>query len=71
MTLDKLLEKHDLTVYRLAQRTKGRLSRTQIYNLVNKELSRIEFETLDVLITETRKLTGAPITIQDILSYRG
>ena len=67
--LDSFLKAHDITVYALAQKTEGRLTRTTLYNLTNKRPKRIEIETLDVLIPVLTGLTGKEVTVHDLLEY--
>lgn len=63
--LDKFLNQHQITVYNLAKHTKGKLSRTSLYNLTN-EPKAIQLSTLDVLIDTLSRITGENVQFDDL-----
>ena len=71
MKLKTFLATHNISVYRLAQETKGQLSRTSLYNLTSETSppKGVLFETLDVLIPVLRKMTGKQVQIHDLIDY--
>ena len=70
--LNKFLEAHDLTAYRLATTLDTHTRAPTIYRLAKKdvELSRIDFNVLATVIDGLRELTGEEVTISDLLEYR-
>ena len=71
MKLKEFLEQRGITVYKLAQQTEGRLSRTSLYSLTSETSppKGLLFETLDVLIPTLREMTGENVQIGDLLEY--
>jgi DNA-binding Xre family transcriptional regulator len=67
--LDAFLKAHNITVYALAKKTEGKLTRTTLYNLTNKPQKRIELETLNVLIPTLSKMLGKQVKLDDLLDY--
>ena len=70
--LNKFLEAHDLTAYRLATTLDTHTRAPTIYRLAKKdvELSRIDFNVLATVIDGLRELTGEEVTISDLLEYQ-
>lgn len=67
--LGNFLEQHKITPYRLSEETRGRISRNAIYEIARSDTKQVKFETLDVLITVLRHLTGARVELSDLLEY--
>ncbi len=67
--LDEFLKSHSITVYALAQKTEGRLTRTTLYNLTNKPQKRIDLETLNVLISTLSEMLGREVELTELLRY--
>lgn len=68
--LKEVLEARGITGYRLAKTTKGRLSKTQIYTLLNTERpGALYLDTLDTLIDALAEL-GHEVTYNDLLEYQ-
>lgn len=68
--LKAFLHQHRITANALADRVKGQLSKTAIYNLVGDTApTGINFVTLDILIPALTTLTRKPITLHDLLEY--
>lgn len=64
-TLKTYLETHGITAYRLAQTTD--VSTTTIYDLARGKHERISLEVLDKVLGSLEKLTGQPVTPNDVL----
>ena len=65
LRLDKFLDQHKITVYSLAQHTRGRLSSTSLYHLTHKPKG-IQLRTLDVLIDTLSEMTGKSVSYNDL-----
>lgn len=63
--LKDLLEQNNITVYKLAD-VSG-VPRNTLYNLVNKEPSRVDLGTLDAVLEALDKLTGKRVKVSDLL----
>lgn len=66
--LREYLDVHGLSVYRLVKATGGALSTTGVYNL-SRGTKQVKLETLDLIITALRDLTGHDVKVGDILRY--
>lgn len=66
--LKEFLDDHSITVYALAQKTEGKLSRNALYHLASRPKG-IQFETLDVLVPILSEMTGKKLTVADLLEY--
>jgi hypothetical protein len=64
--LQKVLDKCDVTAYRLAQATGKRLSRTAIYRLINHPPLRVDLETLATLLDAFEEL-GCEVELNDLI----
>lgn len=67
--LKALLEAYNLTPYRLAKATHGKLSLNAVYNAVADDLTAIKFESLGTLINALRELTGKQIGVENLIEY--
>jgi DNA-binding Xre family transcriptional regulator len=67
--LKALLEQHQLSAYRLAQASSGRMSQRTVYELARGELTDMKLSTLGVLLDLLRQLTNQSIEISDLISY--
>lgn len=67
--LKEVLEQHGVSGYRLAQLTKGKLSKTSIYGLTTKQPARLELASIDAIITALRS-DGHDVDIADLLEYQ-
>ncbi|GMA16115.1 hypothetical protein GCM10025871_24460 [Deinococcus metallilatus] len=67
-TLKEYLRAHDLSVYSLVKATDGALSNTGLYNL-SRGTKQVKLETLDLILTALRDLTGKDVAIGDVLRY--
>lgn len=63
--LKSYLDAHDITAYRLAQTAD--LSATTVYALARGKHERISLEVLDKVLGSLEKLSGKPVTLDDVL----
>lgn len=66
--LHDYLQAHGLTVYKLTQAAKGKLSANGIYKLA-RGTSTVQLETLSALIEALQSLTGQAVSVADLLEY--
>lgn len=74
--IKKVLQENDISAYKLGlefesmRPESGRnVMANNAYRLAREALKRPDLETLDLLVTALRNLTGKEITISDILEY--
>lgn len=65
--VDKLLEAHNITPYRLAK--DSGLSNTTVYAIVNGESENVQGKVLDRLLVTLEDLTGKKLRIQDVVEW--
>jgi DNA-binding Xre family transcriptional regulator len=63
--LEPILRRHNKSVLALA-RASG-LAKTTVYNIVNNKAKAVELETLGKLVDGLERLTGQPVTFNDVL----
>ena len=63
--LREVLKQHNITVYKLS--SVSGVPKNTLYNLVNKEPSRIDLGTLSAVLGALDSLTGAHVKINDVL----
>lgn len=70
--LKKILEKEGVSVYKLAQYTKGYLSRQSLYGITSESdpPKRIEFLSLAAILAGLKEATGKNFGVGDILEYQ-
>lgn len=68
--LRQLLERHDLTPYRLAQQLRGKLSQGSVYALARGETTRVDLSTIGDVLAALEELTGQRYTVADLLAYQ-
>lgn len=68
--LRELLERHDLTAYRLVQQLKGTMNAGSVYALARGETERVSLATLGHLLAALEALTGTRYTVADLLAYQ-
>jgi DNA-binding Xre family transcriptional regulator len=66
LRLKEFLTANNLSTYRLEREVTG-LSRTSLYKLTSGDTDGIRFPTLDAIIAALTKLTGKPVTPNDLL----
>lgn len=67
-TLKHYLDVNGLTAYRLAQASRGRVSRGTVYALARGSAVRVDLSTLGAVITTLEELTGREVTPADLLT---
>lgn len=65
--LSHLLAAHNLTAYRLAEESKGIVNRNTVYSLARGDATRVDLGTLFGVIQTLTRLTGQPVTPNDLL----
>jgi Cro/C1-type HTH DNA-binding domain len=71
LKLKEFLDAHKITVYALAKKTEGKLSRNSLYSLTSQDNppKGILFESLDVLIPTLREMIGKQVQIKDLIEF--
>ena len=68
VSLDRYLERHNLSAYRLANELKGRVAQGSVYAMTrSKRVKRIDLETLSGVLQALERITGEPVTPNDLL----
>ena len=68
VSLDRYLERHNLSAYRLANELKGRVAQGSVYAMTrSKTVKRIDLETLTGVMQALERITGEPVTPNDLL----
>jgi len=67
--LKNYLDAHGISVYALAKKVEGHLSRNATYHLTHNPKG-IQFDTLEAIISALRQLTGTPVEVTDLLGYQ-
>ena len=66
LKLKDCLDANGLSVYRLEKECLG-VSRTTLYKLASGEVDGVRFNTLNALLVALARLTGKPVTPNDLL----
>ena len=66
--LKSFLDEHGLSANAVSERTKGKLARNSVYNLLKAPRS-VRLETLDALIPALEEMTGQRVSVTDLLEY--
>ena len=68
VSLDRYLERHNLSAYRLANELKGRVAQGSVYAMTrSKTVKRIDLETLTGILQALERITGEAVTPNDLL----
>lgn len=67
--LKSFLEAHNLNANAVSERTKGKLSRNSLYNLLKSNPRSVRLDTLDTLIPTLEAMTGRSVSVTDLLEY--
>lgn len=68
VSLDRYLERHNLSAYRLANELKGRVAQGSVYAMTrSKTVKRIDLETLSGVLQALERITSEPVTPNDLL----
>ena len=68
VSLDRYLERHNLSAYRLANELKGRVAQGSVYAMTrSKTVKRVDLKTLSGVLEALERITGEPVTPNDLL----
>jgi hypothetical protein len=67
LNLNKFLETHAISAYRVVKETTGKLAANTVYDLAKRPAQRIDLETVGQVVTALERITGETITINDLL----
>jgi DNA-binding Xre family transcriptional regulator len=68
VSLDRYLRTKNVSAYRLAQETAGRVARGSVFALARGErVKRVDLETLGEVMDALERITGHPVTPNDLL----
>ena len=68
VSLDRFLERNNLTAYKLTKEVGGKASQGSIYALSRgNKVKRVDLETLSEVMGALSRLTGQPVTPNDLL----
>jgi hypothetical protein len=65
--LREYLDTHAISAYRVVQETHGKIAERTVYALARQGVRRVDLETLGEVIGALRRLTGQPVTPNDLL----
>ena len=65
--LREYLDTHAISAYRVVQETHGRIAERTVYALARQGAKRVDLQTLGEVIGALRRLTGKPVTPNDLL----
>ena len=67
-SLDRFLERHNLTRYRLAKELEGEIGHTTVYYLARgEEVQRIDLKSLEAVVKGLARLTGERVALEDLI----
>jgi hypothetical protein len=68
VSLDRYLQQNNLTAYRLSKEVAGKAAQGSVYALARgNKVKRVDLETLSEVMQALSRLTGKPITPNDLL----
>lgn len=68
VSLDRYLERHNISAYRLAKETAGRVARGSVFALARGEkVKRVDLETFAEVLTALERITGRAVGVADLL----
>lgn len=65
LNLGAYLKRHKLTPYRLVK--ESGLAQATVYNMARTPAQRVDLDTVGTLLTALRRMTGEPVTVNDLL----
>jgi hypothetical protein len=71
LNLNKFLESHAISAYRVVKETTGKLAANTVYDLAKRPAQRIDLETVGQVVTALERITGETVTINDLLEITG
>ena len=69
LNLHRFLERHAISTYRVVKETSGTLAANTVYDLARRPAQRIDLDTVGAVVTALERITGEPVTIQDLLEF--
>ena len=67
LNLSSFLERHAISAYRVVKETSGQLAPNTVYDLARKPARRIDLRTVGEVVNALERITGTPVTINDLL----
>ena len=68
VSLDRFLEEHQITAYRLSKALDGVVSKTTVYDMTKGEnVQRVDIKNLEAVLDALSRLTGKELTPNDLL----
>jgi hypothetical protein len=67
LNLNKFLENHAISAYRVVKETTGLLAANTVYDLAKKPAQRIDLQTVGQVLGALERITGKTVTINDLL----
>ena len=68
VSLDRFLEEHQITAYRLSKALEGRVSKTTVYDMAKGEnVQRVDIKNLEAVLHALSQITGEELTPNDLL----
>jgi hypothetical protein len=67
LNLNKFLESHAISAYRVVKETTGQLAANTVYDLAKRPAQRIDLQTIGQVLGALERITGETITINDLL----
>ncbi len=67
LNLNKFLEHHAISAYRVVKETTGLLAANTVYDLAKKPAQRIDLQTIGQVLGALERITGETVTINDLL----
>ena len=67
LNLSSFLERHAISAYRVVKETSGQLAPNTVYDLARKPARRIDLRTVGEVVNALERITGSPVTINDLL----
>lgn len=67
LNLNRFLERHSISTYRVVKETSGKLAANTVYDLARRPAQRIDLHTVGQVVTALERITGETVTINDLL----
>lgn len=67
LNLNRFLELHAISTYRVVKETSGKLAANTVYDLARRPAQRIDLQTIGQVVTALERITGETVTINDLL----
>ncbi|CAN5857427.1 hypothetical protein BH24DEI2_BH24DEI2_18380 [soil metagenome] len=67
-SLDRFLERHDITRYRLAKELEGEVGHTTVYYLARgEEVQRLDLKSLEAVLKGLERLLGERVALESLI----